>query len=506
MKVRLMYRDRDFDLDYLTKNPPCWRIGAEAAISDLELDILLNAMAGADEIIREAVKASFFPSLQDADEILYRQQALKDCLDNAEIVRRFYALAVEALAEYQKNWWSFSAKFLSSLFSNAVSSLKMFAGRLKKLRDFADKHKGTFRSEAFLSFFSLLRKELGDDYLNLMEEHLQELEFKDGILISARLGSGLQGVEYTLRRKKRAAFRRRWIFAPAYKIAPRDDHGAADLTRRKERAIGVCTNVLGQAAEHVLNFFMLLRHELAFYVGCLNLHEKLREIGVKTCFPTVYPAGRARREFRGLCDIALALHMSKPPLGNDLASEGQLITFVTGANQGGKSTFLRSIGQSQIMMQSGMFVAASQYATHIVSGVYVHFKREEDASLKSGKLDEELTRMSELANHIKSGSLLLSNESFSTTNEREGAEIARQIFCALAANGIEVMCVTHLYALAKTFYNQNLSYVLFLRAKRQADGSRSFRITPGEPLRTAFGEDLFIKIFGDDALADKRAL
>lgn len=43
--------------------------------------------------------------------------------------------------------------------------------------------------------------------------------------------------------------------------------------------------------------------------------------------------------------------------------------------------------------------------------------------------------MSEIAEHIRRGSLLLMNESFSSTNEREGSEIAREVIVALAERG-----------------------------------------------------------------------
>jgi DNA mismatch repair ATPase MutS len=54
---------------------------------------------------------------------------------------------------------------------------------------------------------------------------------------------------------------------------------------------------------------------------------------------------------------------------------------------------------------------------------FTHYKREEDATMTSGKFDEELSRMSEIADEIRPRSLLLCNESFASTNEREGAEI-----------------------------------------------------------------------------------
>jgi MutS domain V len=73
---------------------------------------------------------------------------------------------------------------------------------------------------------------------------------------------------------------------------------------------------------------------------------------------------------------------------------------ITGANQGGKSTFLRSVGVAQLMMQCGMFVAAESLRASVVDGVFTHFKREEDATMERGKLDEELSRMSDIVDAI----------------------------------------------------------------------------------------------------------
>lgn len=113
--------------------------------------------------------------------------------------------------------------------------------------------------------------------------------------------------------------------------------------------------------------------------------------------------------------------------------------------------------------------------------------------MKSGKLDEELGRMDALADHLQRGSLMLFNESFASTNEREGSEINRQITKALTDNGVEVFSVTHLYTFATAFLQDDGTE--YLRAQRLKDGSRTFEIKPGKPLRTAFGEDLYRKIF-----------
>jgi len=39
---------------------------------------------------------------------------------------------------------------------------------------------------------------------------------------------------------------------------------------------------------------------------------------------------------------------------------------------------------------------------------------------------------------------------------------------------------------------------IFLRAERQTDGERTFKIIEGEPLETSYGQDLYDKVFVND--------
>ena len=118
--------------------------------------------------------------------------------------------------------------------------------------------------------------------------------------------------------------------------------------------------------------------------------------------------------------------------------------------------------------------------------------------MASGKFDEELSRMSAIIDTISSDALIMFNESFAATNEREGSEIARQIVSALLEKRIKVFFVTHLYELARGFYEQKTENVIFLRAERQQDGSRTFKLSQGEPLPTSYGEDLYQQVFETD--------
>lgn len=502
MNVFLMHPDRDF-------NPP--QTGAWDAASltkDLELDTLWIAMAGEDGFLHGVVRDALFSGLHnDVDTILYRQAVLRDCLRNQDVVKYLYNLAVEAIEREKKE--GFFGRGIShypaSILHSSISVLEMFAGMLRTLRDQARAHASRFDSEAFTRLFGMIETELDDDYLGRIDALLNELKFKDGLLLSAELDSGNRGSHYIVRR---AGERPHWwerLFDPhsaySFRLDPRDERGAQALSEIRDRGINEVANALGQSADHILGFFQALRKELAFYVGCLSLNERLAALPAQLCFPLPMQAGSRRQAFRGLFDVCLALQMGRTVVGNTVDAKGKSLIIITGANQGGKSSFLRGIGLAQLMMQSGMFVAAESFEAECCTGLFTHYKREEDASMKSGKLDEELARMSGIADRLVPNALLLFNESFAATNEREGSEIAGQVVRALLEKHVKVFFVTHFFQFSHDFFDRKADDVLFLRAERLADGTRTFRLVEGEPLATSHGQDLYRRIFGDDGEA-----
>jgi DNA mismatch repair ATPase MutS len=379
--------------------------------------------------------------------------------------------------------------------------MQLFVGILKKLKNIADIHADKFKSDGFAVFFAMLKKELDDEYFFSLQNHLRELEFRGGVLISAELGKGNKGINYILRKpqdKKQSWMERIFTKKPpvyAFYINDRDIGGLRALSELKDRGIHLVANALAQSTDHIISFFNMLRIELAFYVSCLNLHERLAQKGEPMSFPLPMALRERRHSFKGLYDACLALILEQRIVGNDVNADNKYLTIITGANQGGKSTLLRSIGLSQLMMQCGMFVSAESFCSNICDGIFTHYKREEDATMKSGKLDEELGRMSDIIDNITSNSIVLFNESFAATNEREGSEIARQIISALLEKRIKVFFVTHLYEFSHGFYDKKMGNVIFLRAERQTDGGRTFKIFEGEPLQTSYGEDLYSEIF-----------
>ena len=262
--------------------------------------------------------------------------------------------------------------------------------------------------------------------------------------------------------------------------------------------VSYLVDCLKKEMEEFQSFFERLRFQSAFYLAAVQLKAQMERIGGEWCFPTV--CDRRDLEFTELRELSMGLERHVSIIGNSCSLKSRDLLIVTGANQGGKSTFLRSLGIAQVMLQSGLMVMAQSYCGGIFPRVFVHFTRREDSEMNSGRLDEELNRMNKIVEHLGDGSLLLLNESFATTTEKEGSVIAYDIVRALSEAGVRILMVTHLLSFARKIHEEEKDNpetgVEFLSAERKEDGSRTFRMIRHEPELTSFGLDLYEKIVG----------
>ena len=495
MKVYLLYQDRDFD--FAAGLPP----GHQDLIQDLELTTLLRAMAAGDKFLFEMSAKVLLASLHDPEAIRYRQRVLADCLAQPDVIREMYAVAVGAL-EDKRHLWGYGGSYQtpSSNLSGAVRHLEAYVARLRQLRKIADDHAGNFRSDGMRTLFATLQRELDDDYFEEISYHLKQLRFRAGVLISAELDRDNSGINFALRAPGEA--RRRWTerlgIGPrttySFTLAPRDDAGGQILEDLTSRGINLVANAAAQSADHIGSYFTMLRTELGFYVSCLNLADRLAAKGAPVTVPDPAQPSALTFSCTDLRDACLELQSPDPVVGNDVQADGKSLVIITGANSGGKSTFLRSVGVAQLMMQCGLFVTAGSYRADAARGIFTHFIREEDPGMTSGRLDNELWRMSAIADHIGPHCLMLFNESFAGTNEREGSEIGHQVVRALLDAQIKVFFVTHRFDFADRFHRRHARSTLFLRAERGPDGRRNYKLAVKEPLPTSFGEDLYYRL------------
>ena len=184
MKVRLMHPSQDYPLP--GKQTP----REEALIADLGLYILFQKMSRDDKQIHEMCRSALLQGLDDPENIRYRQEILRDTLENPAVMRKIYALTKKTLDEKRNHWWGISSRYPESVVGSAVNLLEILVKMLREIRSIAVMHGSTFRSRGMTALFSMLEKELQDDYFKEIMEHLDQLAFSRGVLVSARIGKG----------------------------------------------------------------------------------------------------------------------------------------------------------------------------------------------------------------------------------------------------------------------------------------------------------------------------
>ena len=519
MKVRLLHTDGDL--------PPGG--GGELSehqrdlVDDLGLDLLLDAMAAGDDHVRRVCSAWLLAGLDDVEAVARCQAVVADALAHPEVVTAMYASIGSGLETARRSSAGLYRESPEPVVRRSVERLRVHLDILRRLRGQARRVQGSVRSGPWRELVDELVTVVAEDADAEMEALLEELTFPRGMLLSARIGRGATGVDHVLRRPRAQGWLSRSVdrSGASFELPEGDDEAVAALAAWRERALAPVATQLAAAADDVEAFLRRLRDELAFLLGAIQLGDRLAGAGLETCFPEVVAgagggagggagdgagdgvgdgveATAPRWRGSGLYDPALALRIGAEVVPGDLDADGAGLVVVTGANQGGKSTLLRAIGSAQVLAQAGLFVPARQLRLELRPRVYVHFGREEDRRLRRGRLEEELERMRRITERLQPGDLLLANESFASTNEAEGSAVARGVFTALADAGIRVVAVTHLYELARRLEADGRGDTLFLRARREEDGTRPYRVEPGSPEPTSYGRDLYLDIFGEE--------
>ncbi len=465
-------------------------LGVETLCAAMEFD----ARGESDPVVAEAVRAVLSTSVVDPEVIRYRHAVLADCCEHPGEVRELYEIASRAARV--KRWMVGPAHRPNGKLVLALEPLNELIGCLRRLRSACAGYDGVFGSAGFIDLLGVVADELDEEYLGSVERQLTAMDFDSGIQFCAGLGTGNKVAHISLHEPPRP--QRRWFgrrAARAFDVVDDPDPESNPIVQLQNPALTIIADVVTEAADHVQDFFAELRTQLAFYLGCRTMRERLVATGAPVCLPTVHPAGGSRLRCTGLRDAGMCLTSAGPIVGNYVDAADRSLIMVTGANNGGKSTFLRALGLAQLMTQAGMFVTAADFETDVRAGVFTHVVAEEDRTLSHGKLAEELVRMSDLIDRMTPTSLLLCNESFASTGARDAARIAAPLLDALLDSGVHVVFITHLTEFACHRHESDHPHELYLHAERLPNGTRTFRMIPGAPEPDSHADDIFHQVF-----------
>ena len=183
---------------------------------------------------------------------------------------------------------------------------------------------------------------------------------------------------------------------------------------------------------------------------------------------------------------------------NDISfgPEGRIF-ILTGPNRGGKTTYTQAVGLLQVLFQAGLYVPGQKARMSPVDAIYTHFPALEKLDLGTGRLGEESERLGIIFQKATRHSLMLLNESLSSTSPAESLYLSRDVVSGLRLLGARAVFATHLHELARDIDAINagiegdsllMSLVAGTLGHDGDDGDsekaveRTYKITPGPPL------------------------
>ena len=240
-----------------------------------------------------------------------------------------------------------------------------------------------------------------------------------------------------------------------------------------------------------------LEPELAFFAGAARLMQQLQSSGVDICQPEPLPAEARTTHISGLVNLRLVLADADAVPSDVQFGADERVAVLTGPNSGGKTTYLRSVGLAQVMFQAGLFVPAVHAEISPVSSILTHFPRLE--TRQQGRLAEEAERLRKLFSRMDGNSLVLLNETFSSTAFGEALYLAQDMLSGLCALGVRAIFATHLIELVEHFAEIEAAvdcdgclYSLAAGIEMTDDGTPqpTYRITRQPPLGRSYAREI----------------
>lgn len=260
------------------------------------------------------------------------------------------------------------------------------------------------------------------------------------------------------------------------------------------------------------DFLLNLLPEFEFLVKGTNLLRALRVKGNTLCLPTLRPAKERVFRAKALYNPAVALKIDTPIVANDLIFDGNATIYVlTGPNRGGKSVVTCALGLCQALCQLGLFLPAESVEISPVDGIFTHFPTGADDTIDKGRLGEECARLGEIFDAVTPESLVLLDESLSSTGSFEASYIAAEVLAGLSRVGCRCLFSTHLHELAfeipkinEKMKKEGGAPIDTLVAGIEKEGRRSFKILRAVPDGKSYARDIAEKYgLTYDSILDK---
>ncbi len=243
--------------------------------------------------------------------------------------------------------------------------------------------------------------------------------------------------------------------------------------------------------------FIRIAKELVFYLACIRFVQRYEEAGFFFSMPVC--TALQGSDVRDAYDMTLGINLYRNNKGfeavpNDYGfGEGRRVFILTGANQGGKTTFIRSVGLIQCLAQVGMFVPCRKASLGMAEQIHTHFSREDESGASVGRFEQELQRIHEILGNLRDGDMVLLNETFTSTQRSVAVVLLKRLLQEMDHRHCCGGLVTHFYEVCDGLEGEGFYSLVTEVAGDGKCKERTYRIREGESFRYSFAKDIAVK-------------
>lgn len=503
-------------------------------VANLELELLSRLICPENSL--NALR--ILTQLSTDEEVLnYRLDILEDFLNvpqlEAVLYENVHKLYVNEHVNIQKLGLADSFYALNT----RLNSLKTFIECITKCHEFCQKFQDRFKSEPLKGlveyFASVYNSEYFDEVKRETDECLRILaKGVKSVTVGINFDDMMRPVEAMLLSvstdsiKKKGRFD--WIFKHLDGGADRaigrthslynENGGTNDLEAPLFRELKEINSeyishldrairaYFKKSTEDILTF----ESQMSFYIGAKRIIDAVRARGLDMCRPKYLKMEERRLDAKGVFDLSFYTQMvSSDPMGslkdkiitNDCTMDDDGRFFVlTGANNGGKTTYTRAIGIIQVMAQAGIYVPCTSCEISPVDFIYTHFPKEEEVGLNTSRFTQECKQFKVTVDNATRYSMLLLNESIQSTTPTECVFIATELTKIFRCIGVRGVYATHLLELAKNLDKLNAEVEgdtklvsIVTTVDTTADNKRLYRIVRSAPQEFGYAQTIYKK-------------
>ncbi len=237
--------------------------------------------------------------------------------------------------------------------------------------------------------------------------------------------------------------------------------------------------------------------EFKFVTGVFDFTLYAKSVGIPYCFPEL--TDEKKIDFKNVYDITLLKKSGSVIVPNDVCfTEDEPFFYLTGANGGGKTTYIRAVGGAVLLFLAGTPVFCTEGCASLISAVFTHFPRDERFE-GTGRFLDEKNRVDAILQKLDGNSLVLLNETYATTGEEKATEETGILADMLYSSGNFGLYITHQHSLSKTAIP-----FLGVTVDESDSNRRTYKIEKRRLPPKSFAKDILEKYGLDRASLEKR--